>query len=224
MIKPIETEYKGYRFRSRELPAQPMKKMSARADRTGQRFGRLTVMECLGVANVGYRWWGCICDCGEKIAVRSRELDRGHTRSCGCLQAETRANYPGRNKLPYGHASRNELLGSYKKSAKERGIPWELEEQEFFDIVSAPCTYCGIAPQSVRKPNKGVNGEYIYSGVDRIDNALGYTTGNVTSCCWNCNRAKGEMGIVEFLDWYERIAAYDAARRAQFEFGRNGAR
>jgi len=198
--------------------------MSARADRAGVRFGRLLAVECLGVASDGYRWWGCVCDCGEKVAIRSRELDRGHTRSCGCLQAETRAKYPGLNKLPYGHASRNELLASYKKSAASRGIVWGLSDADFFEITSSNCVYCGSLPDTVRKPNKGVNGEYVYSGIDRLDNSLGYIKGNVAACCWNCNRAKGVLGLDEFLNWCERIGLHTAARSARFEYGENGAK
>jgi hypothetical protein len=221
-IKPIETRYKGYRFRSLSRPMDPIKRMSARADRAGLRFGRLLVIECLGVAPAGYRWWGCVCDCGNKVAVRSRELDKGHTRSCGCLQAETRARYPGANRLPYGHASRNELLASYKKSARQRDIAWELSSKDFFELTSSPCAYCGSDPNLVRKPNKGVNGEYVYSGVDRIDNTIGYVPGNVVSCCWVCNRAKGELGLQEFLQWCETVARHQAARSARFEHGECG--
>ena len=218
-IKAIETRYKGYRFRSGELPGEPEKQMSSRANRAGMRFGRLMAIECLGTANSGYRWWGCICDCGEYVAVRSRELDRGHTRSCGCLQQESKEEQGGKNRLPYGHASRNELLASYKKSARTRGIAWGLSDTEFFVVVSSNCTYCGSPPDSVRKPNKGVNGEFVYSGVDRIDNEQGYAPTNVVSCCWNCNRAKGTMGLSSFLEWCKRLGTYNAARAARFEHG-----
>lgn len=221
-IKPIETLYHGYRFRSLARPMCPQKRMSARANRTGQRFGRLIVIECLGVASGGHRWWGCVCDCGNKVAVRSRELDAGHTRSCGCLQKENRAKYPGSNRLPYGHASRNGLLYSYKKSAKQRNIEWKLSSKDFFTLTSSPCVYCGSEPNLVHKPNKSVNGEYVYSGVDRLDNTIGYVPGNVVSCCWVCNRAKNEMGLQEFLLWCEVLSKNQAARSARFEHGERG--
>jgi hypothetical protein len=221
-IKAIDTIYNGYKFRSKNLPIEPKKKMSSKVDITGQRFGRLLVVECLGIATHGFRWWGCICDCGNKVAVRSRELFHGDTRSCGCLQSESRAHYgglAGHNKLSYGHAARNELFSSYKKSARKRGIAWELSAKQFFDIVSLPCAYCGAPPDSVRKPNKGVNGEFIYSGVDRIDNNLGYIAGNVTPCCWICNRAKGTLSLHEFSKWCERLFHNTKARQARFEHG-----
>ncbi len=218
-IKAIETRYRGYRFRSKAVPIPPRKRMSARADRAGRRMGRLTVRECLGLAGAGHRWWGCECDCGERVAVRSRELDRGHTQSCGCLQREIAATQGGRNKLPPGHASRNELLASYKKSAHERGIDWDLDDEQFFATVALDCAYCGSQPDLERKPNAGVNGGFVYSGIDRIDNAAGYVSVNVVPCCWNCNRAKGTLTLKAFMTWLDRTAAFAAARSARFEHG-----
>lgn len=218
-IKPIETVWRGYRFRSQCPPSLPKNKMRADCDRTGLRFGRLMVEEMLGVASGGTRWWGCLCDCGQRVAVRGRELDRGNTRSCGCLSREIRKAQGGLNRLPYGHASRNELLGSYKKSARDRGHEWSLLAEDFFRLVASPCAYCGVEPNLVRKPNAGVNGEFTYTGIDRIDNQFGYALANVTACCWDCNRAKGKLGLADFLTWVGRLSSHQAARAARFEHG-----
>jgi len=209
---------KGYRFRSKELPTQG-KAMSARANRAGRVVGRLTVVEDLGVASHGHRWWGCVCECGTRFAARSREIDRGHTQSCGCLQAEVRGAKGGHNKLAEGVASRNELLASYKKSARDRGLEWGLSDAEFVALIANPCCYCMSPAAKVRKPNSGVNGGFTYSGIDRVDSKLGYVTSNVVACCWDCNRAKGALGVAEFLAWVDRIAA---ARGARFEHGECG--
>lgn len=211
-MKAIETTYKGYRFRSETLPATPRKRLSRRADQTGKRFGRALAVEHLGVESSGYQWWGCVCDCGTRFAARSRELVRGHTQSCGCLARERMRESGGWNRLPYGHASRNELLASYKKSANERGLVWAITDQEFFDLVAQPCAYCLTPPDSIRRPNVGVNGEFRHSGVDRINSVYGYEVGNVAPCCWNCNRAKGALSVKEFLAWADRLAA---ARKEQ---------
>ncbi len=59
-------------------------------DLTGQRFGRLTVMQ--RVRNVRNKpAWKCTCDCGGTIAVTGQSLRNGSTRSCGCLRKETAA-------------------------------------------------------------------------------------------------------------------------------------
>jgi hypothetical protein len=56
-------------------------------DLTGQRFNRLTVLERADVHNGAVRWV-CLCDCGSRTRVRSRDLRSGSTRSCGCLRRE----------------------------------------------------------------------------------------------------------------------------------------
>ena len=160
--------------------------------------------------------WGCVCDCGKKVAVRSRELDKGHTQSCGCLQAETRSK-GGWNILPDGESAFNQLLYAYTRSARKRGHTFELSENEFKVLTSQPCHYCGAAPESKHSVVKQTNGHYYGNGVDRIDNSLGYVVGNVRPCCKQCNIAKGILSEQEFLEWIARVAA-------RFEHGENGAR
>ena len=61
--------------------------MSKFIDMTGQRFGRLTVVERVGIAPSGHALWLCECDCGNRHTVSSNQLKSG-TKSCGCLQKE----------------------------------------------------------------------------------------------------------------------------------------
>lgn len=50
-------------------------------DRTGHRYGKLTVL-----GSAGDKKWLCRCDCGNEIIVRSCNLSNGNTKSCGCLR------------------------------------------------------------------------------------------------------------------------------------------
>lgn len=65
-------------------------KKSNRHDLAGKRFGRLVVKEYVGQKN-GYTMWKCICDCGNTIVTSAHALKNGRTRSCGCLNTETRS-------------------------------------------------------------------------------------------------------------------------------------
>ena len=60
-------------------------------DLSGQRFGRLTVIQRADVRDQrGKPLWRCLCDCGEECLVGTRQLTSGNTRSCGCLRKEIR--------------------------------------------------------------------------------------------------------------------------------------
>jgi len=61
----------------------------AKKDLTGQVFGRLTVLEDVGRNKHRRVIWRCLCSCGNIVDVRSSDLQRGHTQSCGCLRKET---------------------------------------------------------------------------------------------------------------------------------------
>lgn len=45
---------------------------------------------------------------------------------------------------------------------------------------------------------------YIYNGLDRLDNSMGYCKDNVVSCCKTCNRAKWTMNKEPFIAWVKR--------------------
>lgn len=56
-------------------------------DLTGQRFGRLGVIERVQTSR-NRTFWKCICDCGNEKIVNGGDLVSGHTRSCGCYKLE----------------------------------------------------------------------------------------------------------------------------------------
>lgn len=57
-------------------------------DISGQRFGRLTAVECVGKKEQAGYLWRCVCDCGNEVAALTRDLRSGNTRSCGCWRNE----------------------------------------------------------------------------------------------------------------------------------------
>lgn len=64
--------------------------MGKYVDLTGQKFGRLTVIERVGTDKHGGSLWLCRCDCGrgiEKITTQNH-LQSGDCKSCGCLHEE----------------------------------------------------------------------------------------------------------------------------------------
>ena len=63
--------------------------MSRLIDLTGQRFGRLTVVEKFyGHRKTTNAWWRCKCDCGGEVVTLGVTLRRGECKSCGCYRAD----------------------------------------------------------------------------------------------------------------------------------------
>lgn len=58
-----------------------------RIDLTGQRFGRLTVIQYDHAEHDGAHWL-CKCDCGTEKVVAGRILRSGGAQSCGCLKSD----------------------------------------------------------------------------------------------------------------------------------------
>lgn len=66
--------------------------MSNFIDLTGQKFGRLTVIERINdyISPSGEKrvQWKCQCECGTICQVLTKQLRNGKTQSCGCLRKE----------------------------------------------------------------------------------------------------------------------------------------
>lgn len=81
---------------------------------------------------------------------------------------------------------------SYKNSCKNRKLNFELNEDEFDDLLSLHCYYC-------KNFESGAN------GIDRLNNELGYTKKNVVSCCKTCNKLKNDLKLIEFKEHLNNI-------------------
>lgn len=149
--------------------------MSHLKDITGQKFGKLTVIEKVGATKQGNAVWLCKCDCGNTCAVRSVLLRSGETTSCGCYRAEymrkeMTKHGKSQNKVArtwYNIKQRctNENRPDYENYGG-RGIKicaeWVDDFKVFYDYVS-------------RLPHFNEEG---YS-LDRIDNNGNYEPNNV---------------------------------------------
>ena len=84
-------------------------------------------------------------------------------------------------------------FANIKHGAKKRNIFFDLTEQQMYNLLHSPCTYCGC---------KNCN------GIDRIDSSKGYVLGNVTPCCAMCNRMKSNYTLEAFKSHISDIYKY----------------
>lgn len=82
----------------------------------------------------------------------------------------------------------------YKTTAVKRNYAFTITFQEFKDIVSSPCFYCGEKDDP--------------RGIDRQDNTVGYVLGNSRPCCKVCNRMKSSRTESDFVKACCRISAH----------------
>lgn len=83
--------------------------------------------------------------------------------------------------------------GKYQTLKLRHGKRWDVPVmtlEEFKEVASMSCTYCGL------DANKGI---------DRVDNAQGYTKENSVSCCKTCNYMKNKLSLEDFKKQIERV-------------------
>lgn len=169
----------------------------------GNQYGRLTVIRRAENDKNGTPKWVCRCSCGATTIVYGHHLRSGATKSCGCLRREADRG----RRLPKGRAAMRALYRHYQQNAKQDSRAWELTEEQFEELSSAPCFYCGVPPKQ-RTNYEHYYGNYEYNGLDRKDSSQGYTFSNVVPCCSDCNYLKSGRGYLEFLEKVRKIAQY----------------
>lgn len=87
-------------------------------DLSGQRFGRLVVLEALGKSDRQQsRLWRCRCDCGRETLVPTKSLRSGNTTSCGCRRRDVGRENGLKNKT---HGMKNTRLYRIWRGMKNR--------------------------------------------------------------------------------------------------------
>ena len=199
-------------------------------DHTGRQFGLLTVVgeaPPYVIPSTGgkSRRLRVRCECGKEKILRATHFmsPTGETKSCGCL---SRRLTRSRNSLPERWmAARNAVLSSAKIGAKRRGLAFSISDETCFAIFAQPCNYCGLEPSNHyncyfykdgRSRGRFIpsfsqeSATFLYSGLDRVDNTVGYVNGNVVPCCGLCNKAKSNLAESEFRAWIARLVTFNS--------------
>jgi hypothetical protein len=134
------------------------------------------------------------CHCGYERWMRSTTINRNQG---GCSMCKTKKIDASR--------SITAAWGTLNGNAKRRGYLVEITKEEFVEISTKPCFYCGENPKYVKwkhLPEWAAPAKI--NGIDRRDNSIGYSIDNAVPCCTQCNRAKSNSSEQEFLSWLKR--------------------
>jgi len=176
-------------------------------DLIGKSFGRLTVVEKTDKRYDRKVVWRCECSCGNKnFEVDTVRLNRGNTRSCGCLRVDSAGQYKKLNLTGRQFGRWLALEGDIKRKNKKR-IFWRcvcdcgverLVSTE--DLMSGHSTSCGCS-----------------NGITRVRHGLSY---HGLYCVWDGMRQRccnpkctaylhyGGRGITVCAEWFNSFKTF----------------
>lgn len=79
-------------------------------DMVGKRFARLVIKERAGTTPGRKAKWAAVCDCGNTCEVVGKDVRVGHTRSCGCLELESKKT----SNLVHGQSRKGDITREYR--------------------------------------------------------------------------------------------------------------
>lgn len=164
-------------------------------DISGQKFGRLTVLDKLHNHHKRNTYWLCVCECGNLVEVQGSTLKNGRSKSCGCLLKDTNTKH-GKAHIPLYNVWVSMKQRCYNKCNKryenygQRGIAvydeWKDDFQAFYDWAMSHGYKEGLQIDRI-----DVNGNYEPNNCRWVDvktqqrnksNNKLYTINGVTHC------------------------------------------
>jgi hypothetical protein len=93
----------------------------------------------------------------------------------------------------------------------------DLTIEQFYQLSQMNCYYCGSEllnhrneaanhSKSMKRSKYAIDtGNFVFNGLDRIDSNQKHNWNNVVPCCKNCNWAKNDLSLYDFLLWIEKL-------------------
>ena len=142
------------------------------------------------------------CECGNICVKNTSDVKRLKTKSCGCLHKKKTIE---RNKLikrsykDLTLSSFNAIYATYRHDAQKCNRVFELNKEDFRALITKNCFYCNKEPSNVKQQTDS-KAPFIYNGIDRKDNKIGYVLNNCVTCCKDCNFFKSTRNYADFLN------------------------
>lgn len=187
-------------------------KLKIRVNHCGEKFERLLTIEYAGsrvqqqknnrVSTKQY--YKCLCDCGEIVIVDYQSLKNKKTKTCGIcpsIKGSKHGHWQG-----YGEISKD-LFNSYKHSAKDRKIPFNVSIEYLWNLFLRQGKKCALTGWNIHFPPSYKERKNKTASPDRIDNSKGYIEGNIQWVHRDVNYMKLNLDNDYFIKVCKAISA-----------------
>lgn len=120
-----------------------------------------------------------------------------------------------------GTSGLSSLLVYYRNEARRKGFEFALTREQFREVVSGECHFCGAKPEKIIKGPKSRqsrygedHSEFLANDLERANLSLGYIPGNCVTCCPTCRKIKKDMDAEEFYSWLEKTHRFSKKQQA----------
>lgn len=183
---------------------------ASRRDHKNKKYYHLTMLEVVRSGGAGKgMYWLAQCDCGNLKEVRGSDVASGRIKTCGNCEHHSAIMASRAPKETRKDAGIRAQLARYINSALKRKISWLLTPEQFREIISQDCTYCGAPPREYRsqaRHRRRGNITTLMNGIDRVASDQAYTLANTVPCCSVCNKMKMAMNADFFIAQCRLIA------------------
>ena len=169
-------------------------------DIVGKKFSMLTVEKYDGIRTSSNRkkhFYVCKCECGVYNTVGRDTLIGFGTKSCGCLNHKKGSDNRGWKGV-------GEISGYYwsrlRCGAIHRNIKFEVDIEYAWELWESQNGRCALTnlPICLLEDKKSEHNRT--ASLDRIDNSIGYTRGNIQWVHKDINRIKSNLSQDRFIE------------------------
>lgn len=154
-------------------------------DLTGQRFGRILVVDKADNPKKDGALWNCICDCGQRFIGRGNSMKGGRKNSCGCRQMEVWTN----KKRVHGATAGGRPSPEYRSYAHMLERCNNSKHHQYKDYGGRGIMVCDRWRSNFAAFLADMGQRPLGTTLDRIENSRGYEPGN---CRWATRKEQNQ--------------------------------